>query len=199
MLSISGKNKNKAYDPAKDWFDDMVSGLRVDQLLLETDALEQRKAEVYDAMIAGDHNFMHKYARNSSTAFFIQKIVESYFIALAEYKGLPRRLGLDLSASKVLVWAEIKNDDEQTEDALILAAAKINNEFADYGFHISSTIVEEDDQLEIPGHYTKVPCAFTPLYILSTHISYKKPIITTSPTDRLTERSIRLTNHHPQD
>lgn len=155
MLATTDSKKTLS-ENTKSWFDDMVSSLRVDQLLMEADSLEQKKKEVYDAMISGDQNFMHQYARNSSTAFFIQKIIESYFIALAENKAKPNRLGLDLSPSKVLVWAEIKNNDEATEDALILAAAKVNHDFSDYGFHISSTIVEEEDQLNIPNHYKQV-------------------------------------------
>mgnify|MGYP001003481432 CR=1 FL=1 len=141
---------------SKAWFDDLVAGLRVDELLLENGFLEKRRKEIYNAMIAGDLNVMHNYARKSSTAFFIQNIIQSYFIALAELKGKPTRLGLDLSASKVLVWAEIKDDDEITEDALILASAKVNNDFSEYGFHISSTIVEEEDNIEIPNHYKQV-------------------------------------------
>lgn len=140
----------------KEWFDKMVSELRVDELLIETDCLEKRKKDLYAAMIQGDEVFMHNYARKSGTAFFIQKIIESYFIALAGYKAKPRKLGLDLSASKILVWAEINNDDEETEDALILASARVNNDFSEYGFHLSSTIVEEDDKLNIPAHYKEV-------------------------------------------
>src|SRR5690606_21881805 len=138
------------------WFDDMVSNLRVDQLLLQADVLEKHKKEVYEAMLLGDHDFMHNYARKTSSAFFIKNLIDSYFIELVERKAIPNRLALELSNSKVLVWAEIDNDDDKTEDALILTAAKVNNEFSKYGFHISSTIVEEDDNLNIPKHYKEV-------------------------------------------
>jgi len=138
------------------WFDDMISNLRVDQLLLQADVLEKHKKEVYEAMISGDHDFMHNYARKTSSAFFIKNLIDSYFIELVERKAIPNRLAFELSNSKVLVWAEIDNDDEETEDALILTAAKVNYEFSKYGFHISSTIVEEDDKLNIPKHYKEV-------------------------------------------
>ena len=154
-MQVVAQNTNKQSN-TKAWFDQMVADIRVDEFLLENDFLEQKKKDIYEAMIKGDHNFMHDYARNQSTVFFIQGIIESYFISLAEHKAKPKRLGLDLSASKVLVWAEIDNDDESTEDALILASAKVNNDFSEYGFHISSTIVEVDDALEIPGHYKEV-------------------------------------------
>lgn len=154
MLATSEIKSNTT--ASKEWFDKMVSDLRVDELLLETNCLEKRKQQVYEAMIKGDHDFMHNYARKASSAFFIQNIIESYLLTLAEYKAKPKRLGLDLSVSKVLVWAEIEDDDENTEDALILASARINNDFSEYGFHISSTIVEAEDNIDIPNHYKQV-------------------------------------------
>jgi hypothetical protein len=138
------------------WFDDMISNLRVDQLLLQSDVLAKHKKVVYEAMIDGDQDFMHNYARKTSSAFFIKNLINSYFIQLGERKARPNRVALELSDSKVLVWAEIENDDELTEDALILSAAKVNYEFSKFGFHISSTIVEVDDMLNVPKHYKEV-------------------------------------------
>jgi len=126
----------------------MVSNLRVDQLL-QADVLERQKKEVYEAMIMGNQDFMRKYARKTSSAFFIKYLVDSYFIELGEGKARPNRVALELSNSKVLVWAEIENDDELTEDALILSAAKVNYAFSTFGFHISTTIVEVDDLTQL--------------------------------------------------
>jgi hypothetical protein len=107
-------------------------------------------------MISGNHDFMHNYARKNSSAFFIKNLIDSYFIELITRKKTPNRLALELSNSKILVWAEIMNDDEDTENALILAAAKVNNDFSKYGFHLSSTIVEKDDLMDVPAHYKEV-------------------------------------------
>lgn len=153
------EDKNNCIENHQDtnqWFDEMVSNLKVDQLLMQADVLEQNKKEVYEAMISGNHEFMHDYARKTSSAFFIKNLIDSYFIELVERRAIPNRLALELSNSKVLVWAEINNDDDDMEDALILTAAKINNKFSKYGLHITSTIVEEDDNLIIPKHYKEV-------------------------------------------
>jgi hypothetical protein len=138
------KEKVEKQPETNQWFDEMVSNLRVDQLLLQADVLERQKKEVYEAMIMGNQDFMHKYARKTSSAFFIKNLVDS------------NRVALELSNSKVLVWAEIENDDELTEDALILSAAKVNYAFSTFGFHISTTIVEVDDNLNVPKHYKEV-------------------------------------------
>ena len=95
-------------------------------------------------------------SKKTSSAFFIKNLVDSYFIELGEGKARPNRVALELSNSKVLVWAEIENDDELTEDALILSAAKVNYAFSTFGFHISTTIVEVDDNLNVPKHYKEV-------------------------------------------
>jgi hypothetical protein len=95
-------------------------------------------------------------SKKTSSAFFIKNLVDSYFIELGERKARPNRVALELSNSKVLVWAEIENDDELTEDALILSAAKVNYAFSTFGFHISTTIVEVDDNLNVPKHYKEV-------------------------------------------
>ncbi len=155
MLKIENSNVESSSE-TNQWFDDLISNLRVDELLLQTDLLEKHKKEVYEAMINGDHDFMHNYARKASSAFFIKNLIDSYFIELVERKARPIRVALELSNSKVLVWAEINNNDENTEDALILSAAKVNNEFSKFGFFISYTIVELEDQLNIPVHYKEV-------------------------------------------
>lgn len=135
------------------WFDEIISNLRVDQLLMETHLLDKHKAEVYEALIAGKEDFVHDYARKTSSAFFIKNLLDSYFIELGQRKAAPRKIALELSNSKILVWAEIENEDEHTEDSLILTTAKVNNEYSKYGIHVSTTIVEKDDFLKVPDHY----------------------------------------------
>ena len=100
--------------------------------------------------------FVEMVSKKTSSAFFIKNLIDSYFIELGERRARPNRVALELSNSKVLVWAEIENDDELTEDALILSAAKVNYAFSTFGFHISSTIVEVDDKMNVPKHYKEV-------------------------------------------
>ena len=60
------KEKVENQPETNQWFDEMVSNLRVDQLLLQADVLERQKKEVYEAMINGNQDFMHKYASVSA-------------------------------------------------------------------------------------------------------------------------------------
>lgn len=159
MVSDDLHNKLDQTKDTEVWFDNMVANLRYDQSLIENKILEGDKREVYDALISGDHDFMHNYARQTSSAFFITNMVEAYFKELIQSKRKPNKIALELSNSKILVWAEIAEDDELMEDALILAEAKINAYFSKYGFHISSTIVEDADSLVVPEHYRNVTIA----------------------------------------
>ncbi|CAA0238723.1 hypothetical protein ACE1MK_09290 [Tenacibaculum maritimum] len=141
------------------WFDEMVANLRYDQTLIDNDIIGKEKKKIYNAMINGDNDFMHSYVRKTSSAHFISNIIDSYFKELHKSKSKPKSLALELSNSKILVWAEISEDDELMEDTLILAEAKINALYSKHGFHISSTIVEDCDNFTIPAHYKEIAIA----------------------------------------
>ena len=138
------------------WFDEMVANLRYDQVLLENEIIGENKKKIYDTLISGNQDGIHHLARQASSAFFISNIVANYFKELVKTESKPKKLALELSDSKILVWAEVIEDDEVMENGLILTEAKINAEFSQYGFHISSTIVEDSDGLEVPSHYKNV-------------------------------------------
>jgi hypothetical protein len=142
---------------AKEWFDNVVHNLRFDEQLYQNDIMPDERKEVLDNMISGNQPAVHGYVRQISTQYFIENLLNEYINELlGVYKKSPKKLGLELSDSKILVWAEIKAEDEAAENALILSQAKVNSKYEQYGFHISSTIVDENDNLEIPNHYTKV-------------------------------------------
>lgn len=126
-------------DEVNRWFDEFTSILRADQLIF------------------GDEKSLVHKTREASSIYFIKKIIKDYLFELKEhYKRLPLKLALGLSDSKILVWSEIKDDDEATEDALLLAEAKVNGEYYPYGFYLTSTIIEKSDNLDIPPHYHKI-------------------------------------------
>lgn len=156
MVANQLHKKDDQLNNIEDWFDNMVSNLRYDQTLIENNIIEEDKKKFYHAMISGDQDFLYTSARNSSSAYFITNMVDAYIKELIQSKSKPKNIALELSNSKILVWAEIKEDDELMEDALILAEAKINANFSKHGFYISSTIVEDTDALEVPSHYKKV-------------------------------------------
>ncbi len=124
--------------------------------MIETDTAPIETKEFYNNAMTGNVIGIVTGMRVESTKFFIAQIVNDYFKELHSYQAKPLKLAFDFSDAKILVWAEISTDDENTEDALILSEAKANEKYSSNGFFISSTIVESCDKLPIPTHYRQV-------------------------------------------
>jgi hypothetical protein len=138
------------------WFNGFISVIRIDQEMMESDVVSAATKQFYTDAITGNADGMHNYARIGSTQYFISKIVDDYFTELKAYKVALKKLALHFSEAKILVWAEIADDDEQTEKALILSEAKANAKYSANGFFVSTTIVEESDCFNMPPHYQSI-------------------------------------------
>ena len=135
----------------KAWFNEMLSNLRFDKLLT--------KKNIFNLKAAGNLEALNFSERQLSSACLIAEIVQAYFKELIKSDKKPNELGLKLYDSKILICAEVLQDDEEMEDLLILAEAKANAYSSKFGYSISSTIVEECDGLKMPNHYKKVRLA----------------------------------------
>lgn len=148
--------KSTSTEKVKDWFDELINMLRTDQIMLETKTAPEKTNALYNTFIFGNEAEIVESTRAASSLYFIKNLVFDYLKELKAYNRSPIKLALDLSDAKILVWAEIDEDDEETEDALILAEAKANAKYYKHGFHISSTIVEACDRLSVPPHYKSI-------------------------------------------
>lgn len=156
MVVDNPNSINSQTNEVNAWFDDMVSNLRYDEMLMDNGILNEEKKEVYNVMASGNQERISFLGKQSSSFYFIMNMVDKYLKELVKSNKKPSKLALELSDSKILVWAEVEEDDEEMEKALILAEAKINAYYSKYGFYISSTIVENSDGLEVPVHYKNV-------------------------------------------
>ncbi len=144
------------------WFNkfikETVHGIRVDELQLKTNTADEVKVKVYDSLQSGDTDAVIDTYRDLLFKHYVSTITKSYISEVMPLivTNMPIKLAFRLTNSKILVWAEIKDDDESCENALIIAEAKINAKFSEKGFHISSTIVEESDRLTLPPHYADI-------------------------------------------
>jgi hypothetical protein len=138
------------------WFNTLVAQLQSDQLQLESNIASPEKKDLYSTLMTGKDEEFAELMREKSTIYFIEKIIVDYLTELKTRSCEPLKLALELSNSQVLVWAEIKDDDEKTEKDLILAEAKVNVKYDKFGFYVSSTIIEESDQLNIPAQYKPI-------------------------------------------
>lgn len=143
-------------DEIDNWFSQFIDHLKADHFLLSEGVANRQTSNFYNDLIFGDKTAVVANLRKSSTLYFIENIIKDYLKELNLFTQKPRKLALALSDSKILVWAEIEDEDEQTEDALLIAEAKVNGLYYQHGFYLSSTIIEKSDNLQIPQHYQKI-------------------------------------------
>lgn len=122
--------------------------------MLDTNTASEDMVKLYDVLVSGDQDQMASIGKLNADRHFIKNLVFEY-VKKVKTK-MPKKLAFDLDDSEVLVWAEIENDDEQSEDFLLLLEAEINSKFHNYGYDVTSTIVEDRDNLPIPNHYAQI-------------------------------------------
>jgi len=135
------------------WFDDLVSQLRSDQIQLDASVASKEKQSFYKMMMSANQDDIFMFGRQTSSRYFIEHMLVEYLNELNSLNCSPRKLAFHHSNSKILVWAEIEDNDDHTEDQLLIAESKINAKYHCNGFHISSTILENCDSFTIPPHY----------------------------------------------
>lgn len=140
-------------DQVQEWFESFINSMEVDRLTLQTNTATKEQREVYTDLANGSLDSLAGKVRTETSQFFIKKIVSAYLIELKNKSIHTQKLAFDLSDSKVLVWAEIEDDNEEMEDSLLLAEAKINAVISPYRFNISTTITESNDCIPVPSHY----------------------------------------------
>lgn len=135
------------------WFDNFIGQLRTDQLLLETSNANSQKQAFYTLLMSEDMNQISMLSRIASSEYFLKKLIIDYISEIDKFGHKPNKLSFYYTTSKLLVWAEINDNDEQMEKMLYRAEAVVNAQYHKYGFHVSSTILEKCDNFDIPSQY----------------------------------------------
>ncbi len=138
-------------DERQTWFDDLVATIRAHQLQLETNTAIPELEEFYKSIFSGSADALLKQNKQLVQKHFIPKIIFEYTKFIKD--SMPNKLAFDFNDSELLVWAVIDDDNFDQERYLILAEARINAKYHQYGFDMKSTIVENSDNLSIPNHY----------------------------------------------
>lgn len=165
-MSKNNKSTNNVFgrqdnDYIDDWFDTLIKQIQTDHYLLKENIASDETKEFYNSFFLGSDIELNANTRKLSSIWFIRNIIIDYLDEIRLSEHLPVKLALGLSDSKILVWSEIRDDDEAGEDILLLAEAKVNSKYHPHGFYINSTIVEESDKLPIPPHYQSIDLPIT--------------------------------------
>lgn len=144
------------YDKLDKWFDDLISTIEMDKFLLKEDIADAETKRFYSALMSDNIDELARQSRTGSQKYFIEKIILDYLSEIRKSGISYKKLALDLGNSKVLSWVELTNDDEEMENKVIMAEARLNAKYQVDGFHISTTIVEERDNTPVPSHYSLI-------------------------------------------
>jgi hypothetical protein len=136
------------------WFSNFMDMVSTYKAMYKDKTMPKDLASLYNTLMVGTQNEVAFQSKNLTQAHFVPTIISKY-LELIE-SNFPQQLAFAHNDNEILVWAELKDDDWTTESALILAAAKVNAEFHKFGYDITTTFVEECDNLSIPNHYKPI-------------------------------------------
>ena len=139
-----------------EYFNNFIAELRADELLLKTGVASVDKVKKYNIYSKGTPKEIARYNVSSNSLELIKDLIVDYMNSIKQFNANPTKLAFDWSVNKIRVWAEIKDNDEATENALILSEARANAINKNIGVYITTTIVEDSDKLPIPPHYISI-------------------------------------------
>jgi hypothetical protein len=135
------------------WFETLIDQLRADRTEISCGIAPKEKEVFYTKFVTKPVEEILNDNRKVLIMNYIERALKTYNEKLKEYDSKPLKVAFNFADSKVYVFAIIDNDDEKTEDALFLSEAYVNSKFREYGVHLSTTILEKDDNYKIPEHY----------------------------------------------
>ena len=163
-MSINMESSNQAKNPVltngeniSQWFDNVIDDIKTDKLTMECNVATPEKAGMYDVLFRNDPYEVAKIMQGYSVNFFTRAIVGDFLKKVVENKGCPSKLAFAFNGTRISFWAEIKEGDEETEDALIMAEARVNAQFESYNTSVSMTIIDDSDKVKTPPHYILIP------------------------------------------
>jgi hypothetical protein len=137
------------------WFHEFISSIQADKFMLDADIASKQVMDTYDMFMRGNQDEIALASHNSSKIYFIKQLLLSYLKKVIGEK-LPVKMAFDMDNCEILVWAQIKDDDTETEDRLVMIEAEINGVYHSIGYDLTTTIVENRDNLNIPNHYIEL-------------------------------------------
>ena len=160
---MGGLTTHSARTKQDQWFEEIIQQLRIDQLQLQTNTASRAKRERYETLIAGDPEQLLLQQQASVTRHFVGNLVRDFVQRAIPHLPRIQRLAATANDAEVLMWIELKAEDELLEDQLTLIEAEVNAAFHDRGYDLDLMIVEAEDGLSKPAHYVEIYNADEPL------------------------------------
>lgn len=138
-----------------EFFGRFIHHVKTDHLMIEKGVASQETKEFYDTMSSGNIDSILQKTMEDVNHFYYRNIINTFLDLTDSFKESIKNVSFDISGTKILVWAVIKDqsDYDDVEHKLIMSEAKVNAEFYDKGYHMDVTFVEEEDNIPTPPHY----------------------------------------------
>lgn len=151
--TVGSESKNQQIE----WFDDFISQIsatiKSHKLMIETDIASKEIKSFYNAIFNNNTIELAAISIKTGTVQLVQFLVIQYLEKIGDNINQALNISLYFSNEGILVWVVLPDDREDIEDIFWSAQLKVNGEYGDKGIFISSTIVEESDNISIPSHY----------------------------------------------
>ena len=157
MKTNKEQNPTSSQEQISCWFDKIIAHFEADKFIMQHNLAPQETKQLYTSLISGNIDTLLTEFRAQSATYFAKNMVVDYVSTLLNTQHLPLQLAFSVAHNKVFIWATIKENDELTEDTLIEAEGRVNAQYYDTGFNISTTLVEDCDAMNIPSHYITIP------------------------------------------
>lgn len=135
------------------FFESIHNTLNADQLMLDTGTAPEYVRKMYEVLMQNDHVAMAAQMKDTANWMLTKMAILQFLQHILKSSHRPKHLAFNDSNATLLVWAVIGDNDEEAEDALFIAEAKVNNQLYASGYKVSATVVEERDRLPVPAHY----------------------------------------------
>lgn len=154
-MSAIEKKKFSVKEKTENWFNDFIHSLEVKKLTYSSNTLRKEDQYFFEGLATKGQDQLLEDMLITSQKYYFTKIISEFFkVLLIQKKSrMPKKVAFNHKGKQIMAWFEIEDGDEIVEDNIFIAEAIVNSNFENSGFSISATFVEEDDKLEIPGHY----------------------------------------------
>jgi len=139
-----------------DVIDTIMHHLDLDKTYFKIGIANEDQRKLYESFLPGNELQLLHGMRKQASAHLVFKALQGYFNQLSIRHAKPSDLFIHNNDSRIVIWAIIKDNDEATENALIMAEAHVNTDFSQYGLCLSSIINEESDKIAIAPHFKRV-------------------------------------------
>ncbi len=159
MVETEEKIENRSVEDvrAKEFFSDLVTRLNVAEFLYNTKGMGQKEYDMWTSAINKNWGPMMESGRVSSNLYCIQKAFGEFMIALKNETNVKmRKLAVETTGSKLLIWAEVDDDDRESTRSILYADSVANLNVEKLGYSVSATVVEKSDCIPVPSHYVQI-------------------------------------------